>query len=284
MKFQIVISKKDKAGMNIAKHLDGLGVGYNLIDEDSIDADNVDKDFDADFIIFATKHRSARGNKSLTCHAPGNWKGADFGGTDGEVCKTSSMFLKLLFSILGDEAEKQGWKDEVSLECTHHGPLIKKPCCFVEIGSDESGWEDEKAGEIIANVISKTIKEFISNSKEKVKGGQIINLGKSNISEQSSARLPKASEAVIGIGGPHYCPNFNKIQLNSKYAVGHIIPQYVFPVTSEMLQEAVKKTVEPVKSVIIDWKGCGVSSEREQLISLIKSIGLEVLRSDKIEK
>jgi len=61
------------------------------------------------FIILATKHRSEKGTKSLTCHAPGNWKGADFGGVAGKVCKTSAVFLKLLFNILSDEAEKQGF-------------------------------------------------------------------------------------------------------------------------------------------------------------------------------
>ena len=91
-------------------------------------------------------------------------------------------------------------------------------------------------------------------------------------------------ESVVGIGGPHYCPNFNKVQLGSKYAVGHVIPQYAFPVDKEMIREGVVKTNEKVSKVIIDWKGCGKSSERDDLIRVLKEEGLEVLRSDKISK
>ncbi len=256
MKFGVVISKKDKAGLNIGEHLKKLGIDFYLTEKKSIDENNADELVgDADFVIFATKHKSAKGNRSLTCHAPGNWRGADYGGRAGKVCKTSGLFLKLLFGILNDEAQKQGWEQEVSLECTHHGPYIEKPCCFIEIGSSEKDWGDKKAGEIIA----KTIKRAM---EEKVRG----------------------CESVIGIGGPHYCPNFSKIQLNSKYAVGHVIPNYVFPLTSEMVDEALDGMVEKVRSVVVDWKGCGRAGEREEAINLLRKKGLEVLRSDKIKK
>ena len=32
-------------------------------------------------------------------------------------------------------------KYKLTLECTHHGPLIEKPCVFIEIGSTETEWE-----------------------------------------------------------------------------------------------------------------------------------------------
>lgn len=258
MKFAIVISKKDKAGMNIARHLDELGVDYVLVDEPSIYADEEIKEMnlDCDFVIFATQHRSEKGQKSLTCHAPGNWKQADFGGDKGRICKTSARFLKLLFKVLNEEAEKKGFDSEVSMECTHHGPLIEKPCCFIEIGSNEKDWEDAVAGEIIADVIKRVVKEYKD--------------------------VPKAYEPVIGIGGPHYCPNFNKIQLNLNYAVGHVIPGYILPLTKEIVQKAIDRTIEGVKKAIIDWKGCGKAADREEVIKILESCGLEVLRSDKI--
>ena len=255
MKFAIVISKQDTAGMNIARHLDLIGIKYHLLECDSIDADNLD--VDGDFVIFATKHRSEKGDKSLTCHAPGNWKGADFGGEEGKVCRTSALFMKYLFLVLNEETKKKNWEYDISMECTHHGPLIEKPCCFIEIGSNEDGWGDEKAGKIIAGVLKRVLNE--------------------NFFDENA-------EPVLGIGGPHYCPNFNKIQLNTNYAVGHVIPQYVFPVTKEMIKEAVEKTEEKISKVIIDWKGCGVSKERDELIKLIEDLGLEVVRSDMVDK
>ena len=43
MKFGIVISKKDKAGMNIAKHLDKFGINYVVVEEQTIYEDDVDE-------------------------------------------------------------------------------------------------------------------------------------------------------------------------------------------------------------------------------------------------
>jgi len=156
---------------------------------------------------------------------------------------------------LNGEKEKAGLDYEISMEATHHGPIIEKQCLFIEIGSTEKQWNDSRAGELIAKVIQKAISE-----------------------------KPKDAESVLCIGGPHYCPNFNKIQLNSNYAVGHVIAQYNFPVTREMIEEGLKKTSEDIKKVVIDWKGCGKSEERQKLIDLLDEFGLEVLRSDKIDK
>ena len=257
MRFEIVISKKDKAGMNIAGNLDKLGIEYFLIESESIYSEEEIRrlNLDCDFVIFATKHRSEKGKKSLTCHAPGNWQGADFGGKEGKVCRTSGTILKRIFNELSENLP-EGWR--ATLECTHHGPLIEKPCCFIEIGSTEEDWEDGKAGKIIANVLKKVLNNIIFE-KNKYK-------------------------SAIGIGGPHYCPNFNKIQLGDEYAIGHVIPQYVFPVTKEMIEKAVAGTLEKVEKAVIDWKGCGASEDREKLINLIKGCGLEVVRSDKVGK
>ena len=272
-KFAIVISEQDKAGMNIAKHLDELGVDYVLIKKNTISSEKElggsSAVAESDFVIFATKHRSEKEMKSLTVHAPGNFGGgADFGGVGGRVCKTSGVFLKYLFSVLSDEALKQGivgdGKYEVSLECTHHGPLIDKPCCFIEIGGSEKEWVDGSAGEVIANVIKRAINNLF------------ISFGEEN----------KEWEAVIGVGGPHYCPNFNKIQLNTNYAISHIIPQYNFPISEEIIKEAINKTIDPlgVKKAIIDWKGCGKSAERGEVIKILEKCGLEVIRTDKVDK
>jgi len=260
MKPVIIISKKDPAGMSIAKQLGKLNIEYELVEKESIYADDEvnEKSKDFDFIIFATKHESVAKEKTLTIHAPGNWKQAKYGGQENKVCKTSAMFLKLLFNILNHETEKQKQKDyKISLEATHHGPLIEKPCCFIEIGSSLNEWQDEKAAEIIATTIKRAINNLVLDGFN--------------------------YKSTIAIGGPHYCPNFNKIQLNSKYAIGHIIPEYIFPLTKEIIKQAIEKTIEPVKTAIIDWKGCGKSKEREEIINILKELNLEVLRTDKVK-
>jgi D-tyrosyl-tRNA(Tyr) deacylase len=96
-KFGIVISKKDEAGMCISSELDKLGLKYVLVDDETIYEDGVDEIDElvgVDFIIFATKHESEKETKTLSVHAPGNWRGAQYGGVAEKVCKTSGLFLE----------------------------------------------------------------------------------------------------------------------------------------------------------------------------------------------
>src|SRR3989344_2032497 len=253
MKFAIIVSKKDPAGLNIAKHLEKQGIPVHREEKDIIYLENIDKNSELrnyDFIIFASRHKGAK-SKLLSLHAPGNWKQADFGGKPGEVCPTSAIFLKHMFKILNKNKENY----PTSLEVTHHGPYIEKTCCFIEIGSNEEDWKDEKAAEIIAE----TIKQAITSKPDKAK-------------------------IAIGLGGPHYCPNFNKIQLNSDYAIGHIIPEYSLPVSEELIKQALNKTIPKPEIVLSDWKGLGKSEEKQKLLEILKKLNIKLMRTSEIEK
>jgi len=254
-KFIILASEKDIAGKNIFKHIHELGgVNHYLIPEDSIYAENIDKKFpEGNFFIFATKHKSEQERKTFSIHAPGNFKKAELGGKDNKVCKTSAFFLKHLFITLNQEAKDSDY--ECTLEVTHHGPYLEKPCCFIEIGSSEEQWEDEEAGKIIARTINKAIKTFTPNQKWK---------------------------AAIGIGSPHYCPNFNKIQLNSELAISHIIPNYT-QITQGILEQAINKTEEKVELAILDWKGMK-GEERQESVKLLNQFGLKYKRTSEVKE
>jgi D-aminoacyl-tRNA deacylase len=264
MRFAIAYGKDDPAGNNIVEQINKTGflpqIPIIKLKKHPIYSENIDKlpEFkNIDFIIFASTHRSEKGTLSLSLHAPGNWRNADFGGQPGKICNTSADILKYLFQNLNKIAENNKLKDyQITLECTHHGPLIQVPCCFIEIGSNEEQWKDKQAGKIIARTILslqnyKPNKDYIS---------------------------------CIGIGGPHYCPSFNKIQLNSNYAVSHIIPQYNLPLTEDMLKQAEQKTTEQIKEVLIDWKGCGKSEQRQEIIKIIEKAGLKYKRASDINK
>jgi D-aminoacyl-tRNA deacylase len=253
MKFSILASKKDIAALNIAQELEKLGIKVNYLEQDSIYSENIDKQIKGDFYIFVSKHKSEKNLKSLTVHAPGNWKQADFGGKPGRVCPTSSFFLKHLFQVLNQKAS--GLDYQVSLEVTHHGPYLEKPCCFIEIGSGEKEWKDKNAGKVIAN----TIKEAIET------------------------QMNEKWISAIGIGGPHYCPNFNKVQLSSHYALGHIIPEYALPLTNEMLKEAIEKTIPKPEVAILDWKGLGKAEQRQEIFALLENHNLKAIRTEKIK-
>lgn len=259
MSYTIICSEKDLAGKNIFKyiHEDFPMLNHYLIQEDSIYAENIDKKIPGDFFIFATKHQSKEARKTLSIHAPGNWKKADFGGKEGKICKTSAFFMKHLFQTLNQEVKKAKLDYEVTLEVTHHGPYIEKPCLFIEIGTIEEQWKDKKAGEIIARTINKAIKTF--------------NPEKQNWTP------------AIGIASPHYCPNFNKIQLNSNYALSHIIPSYAFPINEKIIKEAINKTQEKADLALIDLKSLK-GKERQETTKLLERLNMNYLRTSQVEK
>jgi D-aminoacyl-tRNA deacylase len=259
--YLIVASKLDKAGINISTNLSQFGnFNFYLVDNEIIRTENLDleKINNYDFIIFASKHQSAKGGKTLSIHAPGNWNKAEFGGKNFEVCKTSALFQKQLFEKLKNVKEEFNLKNyELTLECTHHGPLIDKPCVFVEIGPTETEWKDRKAGFVVAKAISQIIEDFKENPY---------------------------NEVAIGIGGPHYCPNFNKIQMDSNVAISHIIPQYALPLTEEMIQNAIAGTDEDIDLFLIDWKGLGNAEQRNQAMEVLNKFYIQKKRTSEISK
>jgi len=257
MKFSIMASKKDTAGMNIAQELEKLNFKINYFDKEIIHAEAGEliwQNINNDFVIFISKHQG-RQEKMLSLHAPGNWRDAKFGGIAGKVCPTSARVLKIFFQELNKNVP-QGW--QATMECTHHGPYIEKPCLFIEIGSSAKDWPDKEAGRAIARTIKNSI-DRINSTNEKY-------------------------DAAVGIGGPHYCPNFNKIQASSDYAIGHIIPEYIFPIDEKIIIQAIKKTIEPAETIILDWKGLGNSESRKQVLEILKKFNLKVLRTSEIEK
>jgi len=259
--YLIVASKLDRAGINITTHLSQFGnFNFYLVDGEIIYTKNLDleKINHYDFIIFASRHRSEQNKKSLSIHAPGNWRKAEFGGQENRVCKTSALFQKQFFEKLKKNAEKFHLKGyDLTLECTHHGPLINKPCIFAEIGSTETEWKDRKAAFIVARTIYETIQEFKENPY---------------------------NEIAIGVGGPHYCPNFNRIQMNSNVAISHVIPQYVFPITEEMIEEAIAGTEEDIDLILLDWKGMGTSEQRQQALDVLNKFYIQKRKTSDISK
>ena len=273
-KYLIIASKKDKAGINITTALsqfrenpltssikDKPSFDFHLIDTDIINDKGIDQEKinKYDFVIFASKHQSEKGDKSLSIHAPGNWREAQLGGEAEKVSRTSALFQKQILEKLNSNVKEHSLdeKYKVTLECTHHGPLINKPCIFIEIGSSEIEWSDRKAGFVIAKTINQIIQEFQENPY---------------------------NEVAIGVGGPHYCPNFNKVQSNSNIALSHIIPQYVFPLDEEMVKQAIDNTEEEVDFALLDWKGLGNAEQRKQVLEILDKLYIQHKKTSEVEK
>ncbi|MFB6246364.1 MAG: D-aminoacyl-tRNA deacylase [Candidatus Pacearchaeota archaeon] len=262
-KFLVVASKNDPAAVNICSQLnqfrrnpfltgmspEARGFDFYLIDDDVLHEENLDmgKIEKYDFVVFASKHESTDKEKALTVHTPGNPREEEpiAGGKRGKISRGSGVFLKQIYNNLRNLAyEHHLSKDyKVTMEATHHGPLIDKPCIFIEIGATKREWEDKRAGFVLAKTISRTVENFEFNPY---------------------------NEVAVGIGGPHYCPGFNKLQRESNVAISHVIPKYCLPVSEEIIKEAWNKTEEDPEFVVLDWKGLGPKEQRDEIIEILE--------------
>src|SRR3989304_10478092 len=143
--FLIAASKKDVAGMNIAKqiidnygfektsenfqqnplyfkNLRGKQIKLVFLNEETIFAQHITDNFSPQLIVFVSRHSGVAGIPTLSVHTPGNLGNAEFGGLPKNVsiCPASAMKEALLeLAKIKDETNLQY---EVSYECTHHGP------------------------------------------------------------------------------------------------------------------------------------------------------------------
>lgn len=265
MKIAIIISPQDLASKTIGNALlqrqcfhptheefDGKRVlqcnGYNearlyTIVQESIHAEHLDVRIAADLFIFATKHVSKAAVPSLCVHAPGNWGPALYGGKANSLGIAPASYLKTALQKLEELHTLHHLLNyEVIQEATHHGPLLEKPCMFIEIGSTEKEWQDEQAAEIIAATILFLIEQ-----------------------------TPKEYPTALGIGGLHHTPQFKKIILQTERAIGHVCPKYNLAyLTPTMIQQGLEKTHEKTTQVILDWKGLG--DEKDRIVQMLDEL------------
>ncbi len=271
MKPSIIVSTQDKAGMNIKKSLIGLhgfaettenfhgqpvlskeGIKLYTTDSDTIHSEGIDTEIEGDWIIFATKHQSAAGTKSFSVHVPGNWEKAEAGGSERKICTALPAVMKEAINKIQNMYADDEFM--VTMESTHHGPFISKPCMFIEIGSSENEWEREDAGEIIANVVN----YIVINPIHKFK-------------------------SVAVLGGGHYNQVATKLMLNTDWAVGHICPKFMLDkIDAEMLKQITEKNGERFEMIVLDWKGLG--TEKQRIVDLLNGAGIKYERYQKLNK
>ncbi len=273
--YSIVCSEKDSAGMLMKKkflenfgfketeeEFDGNMVykkeNFRLvtIKEDQVYADCLNE-LETELIVFASKHASAKGPKTFTAHAPGNWGKAELGGKERSLCPTYASLIKNYLCSMQEKRAERKLEHLVSVEQTHHGPCLEKPAVFIEMGSNEDHWTDEKAAEVICETIL----------EKTVLGGDY--------------------RTAIGIGGTHYNSEFTKLLLRTNYALSHMCPEYALEnLDEEMLGLAVANTKEKVECLMIDYKGIGSGELKQRIKKLVEGFseeyGIELLRVRKV--
>jgi len=147
-------------------------------------------DCDPDLLVFASRHSGDTG-PLLTGHFTGNFGPAEFGGEDNAVAQAAPNALTCLLEAFDDHAP-DGF--DVGMECTHHGPTdVGCPSLFAELGSDDEQWDDPAGAEAVARGIL-------------------------NLRGVEAHR----TRQVVGFGGNHYAPRFERIVRETPWAVGHI--------------------------------------------------------------
>jgi D-aminoacyl-tRNA deacylase len=263
----VVASRRDPAAQNITAELarmknfqtvegtDGslLHAGNVLlkhVESDGIYTENLGVDVKPDAVIFASRHRSESNEPTLTAHWTGNTTSrADFGGQPKSLSYTDPARLRTALLALDEAREARGLNYAVTLEATHHGPTeLGVPTLFVELGSTEKEWNDNKAAEVVAEAIWKT------------------------------ATAPLQGKNAVGFGGGHYCNKQCIAIRNEGYAFGHMFSKYFFQEYDEAtVQLAFERTMGDCRTAVLDWKGIR-GSERSKLLETLKRMGVEIVR------
>lgn len=247
----VVYSEKDPAGKLIAEQIKQAEVGIELfkVNETIIECDKEIEGIGADYLVFASKHKSETGKPCFTAHVAGNWSAAEMGGKERQLCWAVPGKMKTILMNIDHHVDrpKLGW--EVFMECTHHGPFTTTPSFFVEIGSTENEWNNPIAAKIVAEaIVSHTFKPY---------------------------KWP----AAIGVGGGHYCPAFTRYELmgagdKAQWAMGHVLPNYqADAVEFDVFRQGIERNSEKLEKVLIDWKGLK-KAQREKILDFINRIGV----------
>jgi D-aminoacyl-tRNA deacylase len=243
-------SKVDLAGLNIAKSLIKLlnfretdekfcgNPVYSAItqnseeaklvftDDEPVNTQNLPYPENLRMVIFISRHSSRSGIPTLSVHTPGNIGEAALGGLPRKVSIAPASAMRAALVEMKKARDEMDLPYKVSYECTHHGPSLDVPTMFVELGSSPEQWRDVRAAEAVARGAA------------------------------AAAVNREIYSAILGIGGQHYNEKFTRIALINNIAFGHMIPKYALPNFDEyMLKQCIIKTVEPIKKVLLDWKG-----------------------------
>ena len=217
----IVVSRADEASVHIGEQLRNLADWTETTDDSRPDGDGggtvyrtegatlrefdglhldleraADGFADPELLVFASRHAGETG-ELLTAHHTGNFGVAEYGGADGAFAQACPNAHRQVVAALTEHAP-DGY--DVGMECTHHGPTdVGAPSMFVEVGSAEAQWRDPAAAEAVARAIL-----------------DLRGVPAETATENGHRRH------LVGVGGGHYVPRFERVVRETDWAVGHI--------------------------------------------------------------
>lgn len=215
-----------------------------IINEEALYAEYLN--YDVEYYIFLSRHKSESKIPTLTSHFTGNFSKAEFGGNSKELAYTYPSLQKSYMQNLSMSKVKDY---HIIIEATHHGPTsLSKPSLFIEIGSTLKEWNDMQAISIVCDTIIDTLKN-----------------------------IRKSKKIAIALGSTHYPSKFNDMVINSEFALGHIAPKYALQfIDHNILNMMIERSIEKVDAIIIDKKGLG--KEKERIMNITSIYNLEVIK------
>jgi D-aminoacyl-tRNA deacylase len=172
--------------------------------------------------IFLSRHRSKMGKPTLTVHPIGNYGDAKFGGKPNTLVPATPRMMTHLLRLIKKNLQTTDLEYQVCYEVTHHGPFLKIPTLFVEVGSTEVQWQQKEPASIIASSLLELLAKY-----------------------HYEEEYPNDIPVLLGIGGGHYAPRFTEVALTKKIAFGHMIPTYQIEggnIDDEILEKTILAT------------------------------------------
>ncbi len=179
---------------------------------------------DPGIAVFLSRHRSKMEEPTLTVHPIGNYGDAEFGGRPRTLIPTAPRTMAHLLRLIKKHLQQTNLQYHVCYEVTHHGPFLRIPTLFAEVGSTETQWRQKEPAAVIATALL----ELLSTNKYE---------------QDFSRNIP----VLLGIGGGHYAPRFTDVVFERNAAFGHMIPSYHIEagaINAEMLEQSMKMTTD----------------------------------------
>ena len=260
--------------------IDGLHIWADGIDSahTSITGTEVDE------VLVLSRHVSASETPALTLHAigvPGEFphgEKARSGGITGTAVPPSTRFGEVFRNMCRIAREENLEKEyDLTLEATHHGPLLGTPTLYLEIGSTMEQWEDVRAARVWSKTISLCLGLLEHSAKKDWEG---------------------SGSVMVGLGGGHYAPRHKAVISESDVWVGHILANYAIVFEEEFedgslpagpWSHSVRTVVESTRAAFpggdvfahLDRKSFK-GWQRSALANLLSELGVPVLRGKQI--
>ena len=230
-------------------------------------------------VIFPSRHAAVSGQPCLTLHPIGVThhpigEEPPFGGRSG-FAPPPNPRIASWWRLLHKKWEKRAIPEfSLSLEVTHHGPILDVPALFIEVGSTEPYWPNEEAAKLLAEIIGE-------------------GLGFENNFSNSAWTSTNIGEPVLmTLGGGHYAPKANKLALEENVWLGHMLANHSLPFGSQedpgiLWKQSIDAALSSTKKAFPGGKVvCNVEKksfkgwQRQLIYEHLESVGIEVVRTN----